>query len=187
MTYCKSCRKAFENEAALKQHVDMSAAHCRSRHPNAQEIGCPDVIITNQAVDTLPQVYEGDEPVFVNAVYRFALQRRRALPTVGKAMEMTGTPLRSDAVSSLMVAAERLNSIAESPDDAVRRAESQRLKSKMAQLHEDAFVEQLALKGCCFIRELEQRNNSSSLGLVGQGTPDVRFTEKIVVQGHVCG
>lgn len=62
---------ANENERALKQHVDISAAHCLSRQPNAQEKGCPNVSITNQAVDMPPQVHDGDEPAFFNAVYRF--------------------------------------------------------------------------------------------------------------------
>lgn len=165
----------------------MSPAHSSSRHPDTRQNRRSDVNPTKTEVIVMPKAYEGDDPAAVNVAYRFVLRRRRAIPTVRRVMEMTRTNLSSEVVASLMAAAERLNSLTESPHDAMIRAEMQRRKSEIAQSHEDAFIEQLVHKGFSFTREKEQREDSSSLGLIRQGTPDVRFTNPVAVHGEVCG
>ena len=101
-------------------------------------------------------------------------------------MLATGTSLEIAIVTALVKAAERLNSLSESREDAQRRAERQRQRSQLAQLAEDAFIENFSRQGFAFATEVQQRQQSKLLGQHTIQTPDMRFAYPVMICDLPC-
>ncbi|KIW36061.1 uncharacterized protein PV06_11641 [Exophiala oligosperma] len=185
---CGICRRLFPSERALNQHLANSPAH-------AAPVDCADCSRSFSSQNALQQhlrdsqthpPYDGISPELVKPVYKTALLLRRTQASVQDIVRRSGTTLEVSVVSSLWNAAERLNSLNESPADAQRRAERQRQRSELAQQAEDAFAESLSRQGFVFAREQEQRQQAQQMGLPVPQTPDVRFSARVTICGHPC-
>ena len=99
---------------------------------------------------------------------------------------MSRTTLEISIVSSIWNAAERLNSLDESPEQASDRAEQQQRRSEMAQHAENAFVKSFTSRGFIFANENEQRQQAKRLGLSIPLTPDMKFVRPVTICGIPC-
>lgn len=132
-------------------------------------------------------IYEGISPNLVKAVYKVALSMRRHRPSLDSIMRISGTSLDVSIVRALWSAAERLNSLDESPEQARLRAESQRRKSQVAQVAEDSFVQHVRSYGHQVIRESDIRLQALEDGRPPMSTPDMVFIPPIFIDGKSCG
>lgn len=194
MAYCKSCKREFKDDCALKQHLRTSAAHGHryrstargSKHPLAKRMSSSKSIGPDSRADIVSHslAYCGEEPSSVKSVFNLARQMRRRLPSTEIIIARTGTTLNPAVVSTLITAAERLNSLHEGPDEARDRAAYRRLRSKLALAEEDAFAQQLTSKGYVFLRESDQRGRNSGSCISGRCTPDILFRHPVPVGGQ---
>jgi hypothetical protein len=131
--------------------------------------------------------YNGISPSLIKPVYKLAVQLRRKSPSVEDIVLATGTSLEGPIITALLNAAERLNSLSESREDAQRRTERQQQRSQQAQRAEEAFVECFSRQGFRFSTEVQQRQQAELLGQRAIQTPDMRFTSPVMVCGLECG
>lgn len=183
---CDDCNRGFGSEDALQQHRSNSKAHSQQRVKSlflSYHSPKPDKKRTEKDVRTQ---YNGISPSLIKPVYKLAVQLRRECPTVEDIVLVTGTRLESPIITALVNAAERLNSLSESREDAQRRAERQQQRSQLAQVAEDAFIEHFSRQGFNFATEVQQRQQAKHLGQRATHTPDMKFTSPVMICGLPC-
>ena len=131
-------------------------------------------------------VYNGDPSQLVETVFKLACQVRRKQPTIDYLVARTKTRLDRQVVGALINAAERLNSLNQSPEEAQVFADKQRERSRLAQIAEDQFIEEFGKLGYQYSREAEQRANCQNGNTNMRATPDILFQNPVIVYGHTC-
>lgn len=131
--------------------------------------------------------FEGVSPDVVKAVFKVALRYRRQSPSFDNTKQILKTHLDDSIVRALWNAAERLNSLDETPEQARLRAETQKERSRLAQLAELSFVQRIRSNGYQVILENEIRLQANEKGLKLPPTPDMTFVSPILIDGKSCG
>ncbi|KAK5203329.1 hypothetical protein LTR41_010972 [Exophiala xenobiotica] len=183
---CDDCNRGFRSEDALQQHQSNSKVRSRQRLNN--------LCMTHRSLKPAKEStktdkekeYNGISPYLITPVFKIALRLRRKHPSVQDIVLASGTNLETPIVSALLSAAERLNSLSESREDAQWRAEQQRQRSQQAQRAEDAFIDHFCRQGFDFATEVQQRQQAELLGQRASQTPDMRFTSPVMIRGGLC-
>ncbi|KIW36653.1 uncharacterized protein PV06_11165 [Exophiala oligosperma] len=179
---CDDCHRSFGSEDALEQHRPNSKGHSRQQVKSLRVSPKADKTSTTDKRTR----YDGISPSLIKPVYKLAVRLRRGLPTVEDIVLATGTRLERPIVVALIAAAERLNSLSESREDAQRRAERQKERSRLAQLAEDAFIGIFSRQGLDFTTESQQRQQAKLLEQRAFLTPDMKFTSPVMICGLLC-
>ena len=167
---CVDCDRFFNSDNALQQHLQDSPAH--------RELATHDSVSIN--------TYDGIPATSVNQVFKVAMKLRHNRPSIDEIVKLSGTNLDTAIVMALWSAAERLNSMNETLENAQRRAERDRERSRLAQLAENAFVQQFEFYGHHFTRELDLRERANRMGVPLSATPDMTFATPVSIRGMLC-
>lgn len=200
MAFCKDCDREFRNKNALQQHLRDSPKHVPtlvlSRDGHAPSGGNgyqqdPHSIAERESSKQKRifqhEPYEGVSPDLVRAVYKVALRFRRQNASLDSIMQISRTSLDITIVRALWNAAERLNSLDESPEQARLRAELHKERSRLAQLAEDSFAQRIRSHGYQAILESELRSQAKANGLPLTSTPDMTCSPPIMIGSESCG
>ena len=127
---CEVCDRSFVSEVALQQHWSYSKVHSQQR-VNSYCITNSNLKPNEESIEIDERTkYIGISPSLIKPVYKLTIQLRRKRPSVEDIVLQTGTKLETPIVAALLNAAERLNSLNESREDAQTRAEKQRQRSQ---------------------------------------------------------
>lgn len=109
-----------------------------------------------------------------------ACRLRYNRPDVEMLLSRVSTQLDNSIISALIEASLRLlppESTSEGKAEAIERMQQ---KKERALLHEVSFIDQVRKFGHQFLTESEQKEKQL------RPTPDIRFHEPVLIQGHLC-
>ncbi|RAL09374.1 uncharacterized protein BO97DRAFT_374795 [Aspergillus homomorphus CBS 101889] len=130
--------------------------------------------------DNPAQPYAGIPRALITPVFRMACRLRFKNPDVETLLNYVNTRLDNTVISALIEAALRLLPPESTPEGKAKAIERMQQKQEWALLHEVSFIDQVRGFGHQFLTESEQKQKQLC------PTPDIRFHEPVLIQGHLC-